>query len=263
MNLFLPPCYLLGPTIGRGEFATVKLTYNLRTNEYVAVKCFNRRSGTYMMLDEQLIRELVALKGLAHNHIVQMHEAVIYGDRAFLVMEHCQLGDLRKFINNGGPLHETLAREFFGHLVLGVRKMHSMNLMHRDLKLENLLIDSHIRLKIGDLGCARRQMGKTLNTITGSYAYGAPELFRGDRYDGKKTDVWSMGVILYAMLVGRLPFSDRGSVRSLLTERMQMPRFPPSLLHESRDLLRRMLSYDPDRRINTDDILSHPWMHLP
>ena len=170
-------------------------------------------------------------------------------------MEYCQYGDLRHFINNQGVLSEDQAREFFGHLILGVRKMHSMNLVHRDLKLENLLVDGKLRLKIADFGCARRQMDKRLNTITGSYAYGAPELFRGAHYDGRKTDVWSMGVILYAMLVGKLPFKDRGQLSQLLRERMQLPQLPEHLSPECVDVLRRLLSYDPAERISVDEVI--------
>ena len=259
-NLFVPPGYLLGPIIGDGEFATVRLSYNLRNGESVAIKCFSPRSGEYRMLDEQIVREVAGMKGLIHDHLVRLHEVIIRGNRIFLVMEHCQYGDLRNFINNQGVLSEDQAREFFGHLILGVRKMHSVNLVHRDLKLENLLIDGKLRLKIADFGCARRQMDKRLNTITGSYAYGAPELFRGDYYDGRKTDAWSMGVILYAMLVGRLPFKDRGQLRQLLRERMQLPQLSEDLSPECVDVLRRLLSYDPAERISVEEVMSHPWM---
>lgn len=259
-NLFVPPSYILGPTIGDGEFAKVKLAFNMKTGGYVAIKCFGQRNGYYMMLDEQIIREMLAMKGLVHEHIVRLYETIIYGDRVFMVMEHCPYGDLRHFVNRGGPLSESHAREFFGHLILGVQKMHGMDLMHRDLKLENLLIDSKFRLKIADFGCARRQINKRLHTITGSYAYGAPELFRGDYYDGTKTDVWSMGVILYAMLVGRLPFTDRGRLGRLLRERMDFPHLPSRLSPECCDIIRKMLTYDPTQRISLDAAMRHPWM---
>ncbi len=212
------------------------------------------------MVDEQILREVLAMKGLVHPHIARLYEVIVYGDRVFLVMEHCPLGDLRRFINRRGSLSEQQAREFVGHMASGVKKMHRMDLIHRDLKLENLVIDSNFRLKIADFGCARRQISKSLNTITGSYAYGAPELFRGDEYDGKKTDVWSMGVILYAMVVGKLPFSDRGRLRSLLWERTQVPHLPRCLSFHCCDLIKKMLTYNPNERISVDALLSHRWM---
>ena len=251
---------MLGPTVGDGEFATVRLAYDLRNGDTVAIKCFSPRTGEYRMLDEQIIREVAGLKGLVHEHLVQLHEVIIHGHRVFLVMEYCRRGDLRQLINSEGALSENQAREFFGDLLLGVRKMHSINLMHRDLKLENMLIDNKFRLKIADFGCARRQIAKRLNTITGSYAYGAPELFRGDYYDGRKTDVWSMGVILYAMLVGRLPFSDKGEVPELLEERMQPPRLPIDLSSKCADLIQRMLNYDPAGRLSVEEVMCHPWL---
>ncbi len=250
----------MGPTLGRGEFASVKLAFNLRTGANVAMKCFKPRCGTYLMVDEQILREVLAMKGLTHPHIVELYEVIVYGDRVFLVMEYCPLGDLRRYINRRGPLSEHQARLFLGHMALAVKKMHSMDLIHRDLKLENLVIDSSFRLKIADFGCARRQISKTLNTITGSYAYGAPELFRGDHYDGRKTDVWSMGVVLYAMLVGQLPFNDKGRLRNLLWERMRVPSLPHRLSRNCCDLIRKMLTYDPSHRISLNSLLAHPWM---
>lgn len=259
-NLFIPPSYLVGPTLGRGEFASVKLAFNLKTGTNVAIKCFKPRCGTYLMVDEQILREVLAMKGLIHPHIVQLYEVIVYGDRVFLVMEYCPLGDLRRYINRRGPLSEEQARLFLGHIASGVKKMHRMDLIHRDLKLENLVIDSTFKLKIADFGCARRQINKTLNTITGSYAYGAPELFAGGEYDGRKTDVWSMGVILYAMLVGELPFNDKGRLRSLLWERMHVPYLPHHLSLDCCHLIRKMLAYNPSERISLDALLAHPWM---
>ena len=259
-NLFLPPRYIIGPTVGVGEFAKVKLSYNMTTGAYVAVKCFNTRSGQYMMLDEQIMREMLAMKGLAHQHLLKLHEVILHGDKVFLVTEYCPYGDMRRFINQRGPLTELQAREFLGHLCMGVQKMHSLDLVHRDLKLENVLIDSKFRAKIGDFGCARRQIGKRLHTITGSYAYGAPELVRGDSYDGKKCDVWSLGVILYAMVAGKLPYSDKGRLRRLLRERMRPPTVPSQLTTECGDLIRGMLTYNAAKRLALDAVVAHAWM---
>ncbi len=261
-DLFLPPSYLFGHTLGDGEFATVKLAYNLRTETYVAIKCFKPRSGQYMMLDEQIMRELMATKGLTHEHIVRTYEAILYGNRVFMVMEYCPYGDLRKYINRTGALAEVGARRFFGQLCLGVEKMHNLDLVHRDLKLENILIDQNFKLKIGDLGCARRQMDKQLHTVTGSYAYGAPELVRGDHYSGKKADMWSLGVILYAMVVGKLPYSDKGRLKKMIKDRMKLPDFPLNLSLQCCQILSGLLCFDPYNRLSLDEAMKHPWMHI-
>ena len=261
-NIFVPPHYIIGPVLGDGEFAIVKLAYNMKTGTTVALKCFNQRNGRYTVTDEQIKRETLALKGLVHEHIIRLHEAIVYGERTFLVLEYACNGDLRNFINRNGPLSEYQAREFFGHLTLGISKIHSQNLVHRDLKLENLLLDAKYRLKIADFGCARRQIDKKLHTITGSYAYGAPELFRGDIYDGKKADIWSMGVILFAMLMGRLPYNDSGLKKRLLKERMKPPVLPSHFSCEYRDLIGRLLSYDPERRPSLSEVMTHSWMQI-
>lgn len=262
-DVFLPPSYLFGPTLGDGEFATVKMAYNLRTRSYVAIKCFKARSGQYMMLDEQIMREMMATKGLIHEHIIRTYEAILYGNRVFLVMEYCPHGDLRKYINRTGALTEDSSRQFFGQLCLGVQKMHNVDLVHRDLKLENILIDSNFKLKIGDLGCARRQMDKQLHTITGSYAYGAPELVRGDHYNGKKADVWSLGIILYAMVVGKLPYGDKGRLKKMLKDRMKPPAYPLTLSSQCCDLLSGLLCFDPRNRLSLDEVMCHSWMKIP
>ena len=238
----------------------MKLAYDLRTGVYVAIKAFSRRSGRYMMLDEQIIRETLAMKGLRHDHIVRLYETILHGNRVFQVMEYCPYGDLRKFINQKGALGEDHAREFLGHLLLAVTKLHNSDLIHRDLKLENILLDSKLQLKIADFGCARRQIGKRLHTITGSYAYGAPELFRGDSYNGKLTDVWSLGIILYAMVTAKLPFCDKGTLQELLDERKEPPALSNNLSPECVDLILCMLTYDPRKRIGLPQIFSHPWL---
>ena len=260
-NIFLPPCYIFGETIGQGKFATVKLAFDLRRGHYVAIKCFTSRSRKDMMLDDQILQEMMAMKGLVHDHIVRMNEAICYGNKVFFVMEYCPHGDLRHFINRSGPLSEGFAREFFGDICKGVQKIHGMDLVHRDLKLDNLYIDLEYRIKIGDFGCARRQMDKSLHTITGSYAYGAPELIRGDKHDAKKADIWSMGVILFAMVTGRLPYHVNESLMDMLMERRKPPsRFPSSVSQDCCAVICRMLTYNPLKRFHLNQIIEHPWV---
>ena len=194
------------------------------------------------------------MKGLRHDHIVRLYETILHGNRVFQVMEYCPYGDLRKFINQKG------SRELFGHLLLAVIKLHNNDLVHRDLKLENILLDSKLRLNVADFGCARKQIGKRLHTITGSYAYGAQELFRGDSYNGKLTDVWSLGIVLYAMVMAKLPFCDKGTLQELLDERKEPPALSHNLSSECVDLILCMLTYDPRNRICLPLIFSHPWL---
>lgn len=226
-NLFVPPYYLLGPTLGEGEFARVRVAHNLQSGYNTAMKIFRRRKGTRKsLIDEHIWREISVLKGILHENIIKMYDVVIYGDRVFLVMEWGTNGDLRKYVNHAGPLGSEQARDLFGQTLSGLAELHKHSIVHLDLKLENLVLDYKLRVKIADFGCARVQINKAFTKPCGSYAYGAPELISGQLYYGKKTDVWSMGVILFAMVVQRLPFSDHGMLAELLLERKWVPAFP-------------------------------------
>ena len=162
-------------------------------------------------------------------------------------MEYCAVGDLQRYINSGRTLSENQAREFFGHMCLGLKKMHSVDLVHRDLELENILIDAKFRANIANMGCARRQMNKFLHTITGSYAYGAPELVSGENYDGKKADAWSLGIILYAMVIGKLPEEDAQREEEASTVSMHLSEL-------CCQFLTRMLTYVPLNRITLEGV---------
>ena len=217
---FIPPSYLLGDMVGEGDCATVHTAYEIQSGVVVAMKCYRENSGANRSVEEQILREIgyIASQRLRHPHIVQFDAVILYEDRVFLVMEYCRNGDLLQLLSSMRPFNEDLARQFFRQLALGMEHMHRSNLVHRDLKLENLVIDSDFRLKIADFGCATTQNQNSLHGFAGSYAYAAPEVLEGRHYDGFKTDVWSMGVMLYAMVVGTLPFRHYCSIRQLLDE---------------------------------------------
>ena len=260
-NLFVPPYYLIGPSIGEGEFAKVRVAHNLQSGFNAAIKIFRRRKGsTRSLVDEHIMREISILKGISHENIIRMYDVVIYGDRVFLTMEWGTNGDLRKYVNLHGPLGNNLSMELFGQTLSGLAELHRHNIVHLDLKLENLVLDYKLRVKIADFGCARVQVNKWFTKPCGSYAYGAPELISGQRYDGKKTDVWSMGVILFAMVVQRLPFSDSGMLAELLLERKWVPAMPERVCAQCQDLIHKMLVYSDRERIALRDVFTHDWM---
>ena len=262
-NLFVPPAYVLGPTIGEGEFSKVKMACNLVTNAAVAVKAFRRRRGIAgSSVDEQIMREIDTIKGLQCPNIIKIFDTLVHGDRVFIVMEVMGKGDLRKYINKNGALTERQARNFFMDITNGVSYLHSKNIVHLDLKLENLLLNHNLNVKITDFGCSRLQIGqKRFNTPCGSYAYGAPEVISGQVYDGKKADIWSLGVILYCMFVARLPYSDDGQLADLMWERRRPPEMPSHLLCITGfNLIHHCLTYRPDHRLSMQQVLSHRWM---
>lgn len=261
-NLFVPPSYVLGPIIGEGEFAKVRMACNLVTNGAVAIKSFRRRrGGLSSSIDEQILREVNVLKGLRCRNIVKVFESLVYGDRVFMVMEIMTKGDLRKYINKTGAMKESNARKMFADILNGVVYLHQHRIAHLDLKLENLLLNEESVIKITDFGCARIQVGqKRFNTPCGSYAYGAPEVISGQTYDGMKADIWSLGVILYCMVSARLPYADDGQLTELIWERREAPDVPSWVSPECCKLIRSSLRYKAERRINETQMMTHSWM---
>ena len=261
-NLFLPPTYALGQLIGQGEFANIKLAVNIETENLYAVKIFRPRRST--MVTEQVIREVETLKGIDCPNILKVAEIILYGDNTFMVMELMRKGDMRVYINRNGPLLEILSRKFFIDLLNGVNYIHRRNIVHLDLKLENLLLDDHLNLKIADFGCAKVQMGQKLfSHPCGSYAYGAPEVISGREFDGKKADTWSMGVILYCMVVARLPFDDKQQdVKEMLKERKCVSNIERPVSAHCKELIGHMLAYKKDRRAGIQEIMCNQWLHV-
>ena len=263
-NLFVPPSYVLGPIIGEGEFAKVRMACNLVTNGAVAIKAFRRRrGGISSSIDEQMLREINVLKGLRCRNIIKVFESLVYGDRVFMIMEIMTKGDLRKYINKTGAMKESNARKMFADILNGVVYLHQNHIVHLDLKLENLLLNEDLVVKITDFGCARIQVGsKRFNTPCGSYAYGAPEVISGQTYDGMKADIWSLGIILYCMVSARLPYADDGQLADLIWERRQSPEIPSWVSTDCSNLICWSLRYRAERRINEIQMMSHKWMWI-
>ncbi|XP_065519147.1 maternal embryonic leucine zipper kinase [Lathamus discolor] len=201
--------YELHETIGTGGFAKVKLGRHLLTGEKVAIKIMDK-----LALGDDLPRvktEIDAMKNLSHQHICQLYHVIETSKKIFMVLEYCPGGELFDYIISKDHLSEEEARVFFRQIVSAIAYVHSQGYAHRDLKPENLLIDEEHNLKLIDFGlCAKPKGGLDyhLNTCCGSPAYAAPELIQGKAYIGSEADIWSMGVLLYALLCGYLPFDD-------------------------------------------------------
>ncbi|XP_078253059.1 maternal embryonic leucine zipper kinase [Rhinoraja longicauda] len=253
--------YELQETIGAGGFAKVKLACHILTREKVAVKIMDKES-----LGEDLPRvqtEIEAMKNLSHQHICRLYHVIETANKIFIIMEYCPGGELFDYIISKDHLSEEETRIFFRQIVSAVAYVHSQGYAHRDLKPENLLIDEDHNLKLIDFGlCAKPKGGLNyqLTTCCGSPAYAAPELLQGKAYIGSEADIWSMGVLLYALLCGFLPFDDDNMMtlyRKILRGKFNIPKWlsPTSVL-----VLNQMLQVDPRKRITVKDLLSHPWL---
>ncbi|XP_037520944.1 maternal embryonic leucine zipper kinase [Rhipicephalus sanguineus] len=253
--------YILLETIGSGGFAKVKLGIHILTGEKVAVKIMDKHS-----LGDDLPRvklEITALKDLSHQNICKLYQVIETSTKIYLVLEYCPGGELFDYIVEKERLSEEEARHFFRQIVSAVAYIHSKGYAHRDLKPENLLLDENHNLKLIDFGlCAKPKGGMTTNleTCCGSPAYAAPELVMGQEYIGSMVDIWSMGVLLYALLCGCLPFDDENV--AVLYRKIQQGEYDcPSWLSDSSvELLSEMMTVIPDKRIAITQLLNHPWM---
>ncbi|XP_017797210.1 PREDICTED: maternal embryonic leucine zipper kinase-like [Habropoda laboriosa] len=253
--------YDLEKTVGSGGFAKVKLATHIATGEKVAIKIMDKTA-----LGDDLPRvklEVEALKTLLHQHICRLYQVIETESHYFMVIEYCSGGELFDHIVEKNRLSETESRKFFRQIVSAVAYLHSLGYAHRDLKPENVLLDREENLKLIDFGlCAKPKNGieSHLQTSCGSPTYAAPELILGRKYLGSEVDIWSMGVLLYALLCGFLPFDDN-SIESLYRKILSGKYDEPSWLSaSSRRLIRAMLQIDPKKRITIQELCNHPWI---
>nr|XP_057917866.1 maternal embryonic leucine zipper kinase isoform X1 [Doryrhamphus excisus]XP_057917951.1 maternal embryonic leucine zipper kinase isoform X1 [Doryrhamphus excisus] len=253
--------YEVYETVGSGGFAKVKLGRHILTGEKVAIKIMNKKD-----LGDDLPRvklEIEAMKNLSHQHICRLYQVIESSTQIFMILEYCPGGELFDYIIAKERLSEQETRVFFRQIVSALAYVHSQGYAHRDLKPENLLIDGEHNLKLIDFGlCAKPKggLGYELMTCCGSPAYAAPELIEGKAYIGSEADVWSMGVLLFALLCGYLPFDGDTCMvlyKKITTGKYDNPRWlsPGSIL-----LLNQMMQVDPKRRVTVRQLLDHPWV---
>ena len=178
-----------------------------------------------------------------------------------MVMENANGGELFDFIVKHTRLQEKKAAKLFAELISGIEYLHKSGVCHRDLKPENLLLDYDNTLKIVDFGLSNLyEKGQTLKTACGSPCYAAPEMIAGKRYHGLQTDIWSSGVVFFAMVAGYLPFEDPKTsnlYKKIMSADYQMPKF---LSPECKDFITKILNTDPEKRLTINDIRNHNWM---
>ncbi|KAJ9158922.1 hypothetical protein P3X46_024465 [Hevea brasiliensis] len=256
--------YELVKDIGSGNFGVARLMRNKETKELVAMKYIERGHK----IDENVAREIINHRSLIHPNIIRFKEVVLTPTHLAIVMEYAAGGELFERICNAGRFSEDEARYFFQQLISGVSYCHALQICHRDLKLENTLLDGSPapRLKICDFGYSKSSLlhSRPKSTV-GTPAYIAPEVLSRREYDGKMADVWSCGVTLYVMLVGAYPFEDQEdpkNFRKTINRIMAVQYKIPDYVHISQDcrhLLSRIFVANPSRRITIKEIKSHPW----
>ncbi|CAB54262.2 Serine/threonine-protein kinase par-1 [Caenorhabditis elegans] len=254
--------YKLLKTIGKGNFAKVKLAKHVITGHEVAIKIIDKTALNPSSL-QKLFREVKIMKQLDHPNIVKLYQVMETEQTLYLVLEYASGGEVFDYLVAHGRMKEKEARAKFRQIVSAVQYLHSKNIIHRDLKAENLLLDQDMNIKIADFGFSNTfSLGNKLDTFCGSPPYAAPELFSGKKYDGPEVDVWSLGVILYTLVSGSLPFD--GQNLKELRERVLRGKYriPFYMSTDCENLLKKFLVINPQRRSSLDNIMKDRWMNV-
>ncbi|XP_066550969.1 MAP/microtubule affinity-regulating kinase 3a isoform X5 [Amia ocellicauda] len=253
--------YRLLKTIGKGNFAKVKLARHILTGREVAIKIIDKTQLNPTSL-QKLFREVRIMKILNHPNIVKLFEVIETEKTLYLVMEYASGGEVFDYLVAHGRMKEKEARAKFRQIVSAVQYCHQKHIVHRDLKAENLLLDADMNIKIADFGFSNEfTMGNKLDTFCGSPPYAAPELFQGKKYDGPEVDVWSLGVILYTLVSGSLPFD--GQNLKELRERVLRGKYriPFYMSTDCENLLKRFLVLNPAKRGTLEQIMKDRWIN--
>jgi len=252
--------YRLGRTLGIGSFSKVKVGTHETTRKRVAIKILNKKKLRSMEMESKVESEIAILASLNHPHIIRLYEVIRTQSDIFMVMEYVARGELFDYIVTNGRLTESEALKFFQQIICGIEYIHYKGIVHRDLKPENLLLDDNGNLRIADFGLSNKMKdGFFLKTSCGSPNYAAPEVINDDLYAGPEVDVWSCGVILYALLCGSLPFDDENIpnlFRKIKSGSFKLPTYLPK---GPSVLIQRMLMVNPMKRITIAQIKEHWW----
>ena len=254
--------YLIKKTIGKGSFGKVKLGIYLPNKEKVAIKILDKNRIKEKDDLVRIKREFEILSKFDHPNIILIAEIFETQERYYSVMEYCEGGELFNYIVKKRYLCEEEASFFFYQLISGLEYLHSLGIVHRDLKPENLLLTENNLLKIIDFGLSNYHNANSdslLETPCGSPCYASPEMVSGLRYDGYKIDIWSCGIILFAMLCGYLPFEDKDNEKlfnKILKCKIKLPEY---LSDEAKDMILKILVKDPNKRFSLEQIKRHPF----
>ncbi|KAM5180680.1 testis-specific serine/threonine-protein kinase 3 [Mantella aurantiaca] len=259
--------YQLGKTIGNGTYSKVKEAFNIATQTKVAIKIISKTEAATDFIERFLPRELQIVRCLQHENIIKVYKIIesAGNSKVYMIMELAEGGDILGCIGHHGPLPEDHARTLFHQLTKAVHYLHCNGVAHRDIKCENALLHRG-SLKLTDFGFAKMlssSKNELSHTFCGSVPYTAPEVLQGIPYDCWKSDIWSMGIVLYVMLNAKLPFTENNIPKILkcLQKGITLPTHI-CVSEDCKDLMKKLLETDIALRPSIKEVTAHPWLNI-
>lgn len=252
----------IGKPLGKGKFGRVYLARERSTGFVCALKVLHKTELQQGKVEKQVRREIEIQSNLAHPNILRLYGHFHDTKRIFLILEFAGRGELYKHLRKAQRFPEPLAASYIAQMASALKYLHKKHVMHRDIKPENILVGLHGEIKISDFGWSVHAPNNRRNTMCGTLDYLPPEMIKPGREENwysEKVDLWSLGVLCYEFLVGEAPFEDTPVMtqRRIARGEMTVPSFVSS---EARDLIKRLLVLDPEKRIPLEEVEVHPWI---
>lgn len=253
--------YKYGRQLGRGAFGKVNLGVHIATGRVVAIKSFKLNDAEIASIRRRLHLETQLMKTLNHPNVLKMYETFETDKHLMIALEYISGGDLLSFLRKRIKVSEQIAKFIFKQLMEGLKYMHSQGIIHRDVKLDNILIDTDSTIKLCDLGVSKLiRPGEIMMEQCGTPAYIAPEIIQGENYSGFGADLWSSGVVLYSLLSGTMPFkaNNMNDLQNLIVSANYSEL--KDISKDANELICSLLEIDPKKRLTAEQVLSHPFL---
>ena len=248
--------------IGKGSFGKVHLGIHILSKKKVAIKCIDKTYIKEEKAQKKIVQEVKILRSLTHRNIIKILEVFENKKFVFIVTDYACRGDLLKYMKENGVFKEHRAKPVIAQTLRALEYCHSKGILHRDVKLDNILLDKDMQVKLCDFGVSRFMTDEKIKERCGTPAYIAPEVISGNGYSHFQADIWSLGVLLYALTTGTIPFKAKNIPdlhKLILKSDFDFPD-GVDLSSSFKALVRLMLLKDPDQRITIEEIWAHPWL---